>query len=275
MSRPGVTAGIPPSASGSCGDWIDHPEQVGAQYGHRERHRPRRRSSKRTVTIVAGCPAASRRLRATAGGGGCISMCSACGAGGSARASGSRLSPSGSGADPSARRAGQVAGQVGRRAGGRLAAHGPQEPDHADRCSVPGRPSAQAMSSGTRRQDTWRLRQARSPPIGSSDGAQPGHALQLDQVLGRAGPVQLAVREPPDQVPADQLRDGVLDLGRADVIAAGQRGVPRQPPARLMVHQGRGEAVGEHGAVAGTPVVIPLGTWRHALITPSCAGLPR
>ena len=97
-----------------------------------------------------------------------------------------------------------------------------------------------------------------------------GQPLQRDAVLGRAGPVHLPVRQPPQQVPGGQFVDGGVDLGRAHVVAARQGGQPGQPPPGLMVDQGRRHAVGEDTGGDAVPapgtrpadVVCPVG--RHS-----------
>ncbi|MGH3165027.1 MAG: hypothetical protein ACRDN0_03915 [Trebonia sp.] len=64
-----------------------------------------------------------------------------------------------------------------------------------------------AASLGTGAQDVkW-------PEGGSADpvppgGRSPGDALHRNQVLGRAGPVQLPVRQPPDERAAQEFPDG-------------------------------------------------------------------
>ena len=105
-------------------------------------------------------------------------------------------------------------------------------------------PSAPPMSSGTRRHDTCLDAQSICMPIGSIEAAA-RQALQPDQVVGRAGPVHLAVGQPAQQVPRRQLLDRGLHLGRAHAVAAGERAAPGQPPARLVVDQRRGHPVRE------------------------------
>src|SRR5258708_796227 len=61
--------------------------------------------------------------------------------------------------------------------------------------------------------------------------AQARHSLHRNQVLGRAGPVKLTVRQLPDQVPGRELSDGLLHLGGPDVVAAGGGAGPGPPPA--------------------------------------------
>ena len=55
-------------------------------------------------------------------------------------------------------------------------------------------------------------------------GAEAARALEGDPVVGRAGPVQLPVGQPPDQGPAGEITESGFDLGQADVVAPGQRG---------------------------------------------------
>ena len=83
---------------------------------------------------------------------------------------------------------------------------------------------------------------------GVEPGAEPADPLERDQVLGRAGPVELPVGQPADQRPAGELHDGGVDLRHADVVPAGQRAAPRQLPARLPVHERGRHPVGEHAA---------------------------
>src|SRR5262249_22766931 len=138
----------------------------------------------RTVTMAAGSPADRRRLRATEGGGGCISTCTA------------RGSPTGAGAPGSGSGwvGGAVIGSMGRPGGGAggvvdgaalsvsryvvLNAAGSPFAVHCTRTtptgSAGGIRSAHPMSSGTWRQDAWRLRQTISPPIGSACELSPG-----------------------------------------------------------------------------------------------------
>src|SRR6266700_5823888 len=111
--------------------------------------------------------------------------------------------------------------------------------------SAGGMPSAHPMSSGTRRQEILRLRQATSPPIGSRCAPSRGTPWTGIRYVGRARPLELPVRKLPDQVPGGQLPDRLLDLRRPDVVAAGERAWPGQPPAGLMMHQGGGEPVNQ------------------------------
>ena len=81
--------------------------------------------------------------------------------------------------------------------------------------------------------------------------AEPGRALERDPVVGRAGPVQLPVGQPADQGPAGEIGEGGVDLGQADVVSAGQRAAPGQPPARFAMHERRRYPVGQHGRGLG------------------------
>src|SRR5208282_572767 len=58
---------------------------------------------------------------------------------------------------------------------------------------------------------------------------------------------KLTVGQAADEVPGGELAHGGVDLGGADLVAPRQRGVPRQPPARLVVHERGGYPVREHG----------------------------
>jgi hypothetical protein len=77
-------------------------------------------------------------------------------------------------------------------------------------------------------------------------GAEAGRTLYRDPVVGRAGPVQLAVRQPPDQRPAGQVGNGDIDLVQADVVAPGEGAATWQPPPWLAVNQRRSDPVSKH-----------------------------
>src|SRR5260370_33393083 len=116
-----------------------------------------------------------------------------------------------------------VASEVGRSIGGaergRLAAGGPQEPDHAH-----------LLASRTLQRPADVL--GRQPPgdLTATTGElaahgvdmrdEAGYSFQPDDVLGWAGPIELTVGEPTDEVPHDQFLDSDVDLGCPDVVSA-------------------------------------------------------
>jgi hypothetical protein len=71
-------------------------------------------------------------------------------------------------------------------------------------------------------------------------------------------------------MPRDEFPDRGTDLRRADVVAPRERGVPGQPPAGLVVHQGRGYPVGEHPRGPGQTSRVPAGGPRPAARWPRC-----
>src|SRR5579872_103080 len=79
-------------------------------------------------------------------------------------------------------------------------------------------------------------------------GAEPAHALERDQVLGGARPVELTVGQPADQRPAGELTDGRVDLGHAHVVPACEGAAAWQLPAWLPVHECRRHPVSEYTA---------------------------
>jgi hypothetical protein len=95
-------------------------------------------------------------------------------------------------------------------------------------------------------------------------GREPADPFERDQVLGRAGPVELPVGERANERPPGKLTDGRIDLSQADAVATGERAAPWQLPARLAVHKRSGHPVDEH--TAGRPLRRHLGI-RH--LTPA------
>jgi len=95
-------------------------------------------------------------------------------------------------------------------------------------------------------------------------------AFKADDVFGRARSIDLAVGQPPDEVPAHELLDGRVDFRRADVVAAGQGRVPRQPPAGLVVHECGRKPVGQyaHGRSSELRLVLCWSTWPPGPLTP-------
>ena len=140
--------------------------------------------------------------------------------------------------------------QVSRGNGGRIPRGYPDAPDHAD-----GRTRGQVQRPG------HILRRLAARHMAGLAGdraahriqsrAEPGRALERDPVVGRAGPVQLPIGQPADQGPAGEIGEGGVDLGQADVVSAGQRAAPGQPPARFAMHEGRRYPVGQHGRGLG------------------------
>src|SRR5215469_2310027 len=94
-------------------------------------------------------------------------------------------------------------------------------------------------------------------------GAEPANPFHRDEVFRRARPVELAVGKPADERSAGKLADRSVNLGDADVVAAGESAAPRQPPARLTVHESGGYPVGEHAP--GYPLSRHLGVHRDEL----------
>ena len=221
-------------------------------------------SSNLTVTVITGCPGDNRRLRAI---------------GRLRRGHLHAHRGGGHGVQHRAERGelllcllpwlgvlvGQRLAQVGRGHGGRVPLGHPDAPDHADR-----RAARQVQGPG---HVLGRLTRRDVPGLAGDRAAhriQPGaeadRALDGDPVVGRAGPVQLPVGQPPDQGPPGEIAERGVDLGQADVVSPGQRGATRQSPARLPVHERRRHPVGEHRAGPGrarpsarSPTVTPRG----------------
>ena len=205
-------------------------------------------SSNLTVTVITGSPGDNRRLRATDGCGGDISTLTA--------AAGRAFStePSEGNSVRLLAWPGVLAGrrfvQVGGGHGGRVLLGYPDAPDHADR-----RAAGQVQGPG---HVLGRLTHRDVPGLAGDraahriqPGTEAGRALDGDPVVGRAGPVQLPVGQPPDQGPAGEITESGVDLGQADVVAPGQRGAAGQPPAWLPVHERRRDPVREHRAGPG------------------------
>ena len=77
-------------------------------------------------------------------------------------------------------------------------------------------------------------------------GAEARCPFDRDPVVSGACPVQLAVRQPPDQGALGEVTKRDVDLAQADVVPARECAAAGQPPARFPMDQRRRDPVSEH-----------------------------